>query len=264
MTATTTAPSAPAPSVPPPPGTGPTAPGAPAARPAPAGTPATSSTGPGAGTGGGAGGGTGDGTAHGAGDGVGGGANHSAETTADAPSARRSPARRALRVSAPPRPTGPAGYPEASTRPASRPRHVRVGAAGVRRARADEEDLPARPLRETAPAPLPDPTAQCCAVVRAAVEVLRGERPAAQLARWVTPQVRDQLAERARIGLAHDLRHNEEPHRPVQVRRVRLVRLGDDVAEATVVLDDDGRVRAAAVRLEARRGAWRVAVLEVG
>ena len=183
---------------------------------------------------------------------------------AGAPSADRSPARRALRVSAPPRPTGPAGYPEASTRPASRPRHVRVGAEGVRRARADEEDLPARPLRETAPAPLPDPTAQCCTVVRAAVEVLRGERPAAQLARWVTPQVRDQLAERARIGLAHDLLRNEEPHRPVQVRRVRLVRLGDDVAEATVVLDDDGRVRAAAVRLEARRGAWWVAVLEVG
>lgn len=260
MTATTTAPTAPAPSVPPSPGTGPAAPGAPAARPAPGGTPATSSTGPGAGTGGGTEGRTG----HAAGDGAGGGADRRAEATADAPSAGRSPARRALRVSAPPRPTGPAGYPEAGTRPASRPRHVRVGAEGVRRARTDEEDLSARPLRETAPAPLPDPTAQCCTVVRAAVEVLRGERPAAQLARWVTPQVRDQLAERARIGLAHDLLRNEEPHGPVQVRRVRLVRLGDDVAEATVVLDDDGRVRAAAVRLEARRGAWRVAVLEVG
>lgn len=172
--------------------------------------------------------------------------------------------RRALRVSAPPRPTGPAGYPEASTRPAPRTRRVRVGAPGVRRTPGGDEDLPARPLRETEPAPLPDPTAQCCTVVRAAVEVLRGERPAAQLARWVTPQVRDQLAERARIGLAHAPLRNEEPHRPVQVRRVRLVRLGDDVAEATVVLDDDGRVRAAAVRLEARRGAWRVAVLEVG
>jgi hypothetical protein len=172
-------------------------------------------------------------------------------------------ARPALRVSAPPRPTGPAGYPEASTRPAPRARRVRVGAPGVRRTR-DDEDTSARPLQESSPAPLPDPTAQCCTVVRAAVEVLRGERPAAQLARWVTPQVRDQLAERARIGLAHDLRQGTEHHRPVQVRRVRLVRLGEDVAEATVVLDDDGRVRAAAVRLEARRGAWRVAVLEVG
>ncbi|WP_036970450.1 Rv3235 family protein, partial [Promicromonospora kroppenstedtii] len=35
-------------------------------------------------------------------------------------------------------------------------------------------------------------------------------------------------------------------------------------AEATVILHDEGRVRAAAVRLEARRGVWRVAVLEIG
>ncbi|MGF0117701.1 Rv3235 family protein [Promicromonospora sp. Marseille-Q5078] len=174
------------------------------------------------------------------------------------------PPRHALRVSATPRPTGPAGYPEASTRPGPRVRRVRVGTPGARRPSADEEDATTRPLREATPAPLPDPTAQCCAVVRAAVEVLRGERPAGQLARWVTPQVRDQLAERARIGLAHDGLRGAEHHLPVQVRRVRLVRLGEDVAEATVVLDDDGRVRAAAVRLEARRGAWRVAVLEIG
>jgi len=172
--------------------------------------------------------------------------------------------RHALRVSATPRATGPAGYPEASTRPGPRVRRVRVGVPGVRRPADDEDGATARPLREATPAPLPDPTAQCCAVVRAAVEVLRGERPAAQLARWVTPQVRDQLAERARIGLAHGGPHRAEHNLPVQVRRVRLVRLGEDVAEATVVLDDDGRVRAAAVRLEARRGAWRVAVLEIG
>ncbi|MFE7406881.1 Rv3235 family protein [Isoptericola sp. NPDC057559] len=171
---------------------------------------------------------------------------------------------RPLRVSAPPRRDRPAGYPEASTRPGPRVRRVRVGSEGVRRPGDDDADAPRRPLREDEPAPLPDPTAQCCAVVRAAVEVLRGERPSAQLARWVTPQVRDQLAERARIGLAHDPVRHTEQHRPVQVRRVRLVRLGEDVAEATVVLDDDGRVRAAAVRLEARRGAWRVAVLEIG
>jgi hypothetical protein len=40
--------------------------------------------------------------------------------------------------------------------------------------------------------------------------------------------------------------------------------LGEDAAEATVVLDDGGHVRAAAVRLEARRGVWRVVVLEIG
>jgi hypothetical protein len=102
-------------------------------------------------------------------------------------------------------------------------------------------------------------------VVRAAVEVLRGERPAAQLARWVTPQVYDQLLSRGR--LMREAQQNRPP-RPkahaATIRRVRLVRLGAASAEATVILHDEGRVRAAAVRLEARRGVWRVAVLEIG
>lgn len=121
-----------------------------------------------------------------------------------------------------------------------------------------------RPAPEPEPA-LPDPTALVCRVVRAAVEVLRGERPAAQLARWVTPQVHDQLLERGR--LMREARRTEPPRpraHPATVRRVRTVRLGTTSAEATVILHDEGRVRAAAVRLEGRRGTWRVAVLEIG
>ncbi|WP_407317025.1 Rv3235 family protein [Isoptericola halotolerans] len=102
----------------------------------------------------------------------------------------------------------------------------------------------------------------CGSVVRAAVEVLRGERPAAHLARWVTPTVLDQLVHRARLVQSH--RGAVRAGVPVTVRRIRTVRLGDSTAEATVVLEDSGRVRAAAVRLEARRGLWRVAVLELG
>lgn len=172
------------------------------------------------------------------------------------------------RTVAGPRRPGPASYPEAARRPGVR--KVRVGGPTRRRVVDDEleDDAAARPIRAQDPAPLPDPTAQCCSVVRAAVEVLRDERPASQLARWVTPQVRDQLAERARLlRIQAGTRTgavDAPASRPVLVRRVRLVRLGEDVAEATVVLDDDGRVRAAAVRLEARRGTWRVAVLEIG
>lgn len=121
-----------------------------------------------------------------------------------------------------------------------------------------------RPAPEPAPV-LPDPTALVCRVVRAAVEVLRGERPAAQLARWVTPQVHDQLLERGRL-MREALRTQPPRPRahPATVRRVRTVRLGATSAEATVILHDEGRVRAAAVRLEGRRGTWRVAVLEIG
>lgn len=162
-----------------------------------------------------------------------------------------------LRVSAPPGSTGPARRLDAT-----RPTPVRRVRLGVQRTMpATGEELPPRPLAPQPTPALPDPTAQCCSVVRAAVEVLRGERSASQLARWVTPRVLDQLTERARLTRG---RPTAAPARPVLVRRVRLVRIGDDVAEATVVLDDDGRVRAAAVRLEARRGVWRVAVLELG
>ncbi|MCL1869345.1 MAG: Rv3235 family protein [Promicromonosporaceae bacterium] len=168
---------------------------------------------------------------------------------------------RPLRVSAAQQ--RPGRPPQAPTRP-PRVRRVRIGGPALA---VDAEDLLAdRPVPDDAPAPpaLPDPTAMCCSVVRAAVEVLRGDRPAAQLARWVTPVVLDQLTERARLlREAPASAQRVEAGRPVQVRRVRLERR-DDTAEATVVLEDSGRVRAAAVRLEARRGQWRVAVLELG
>lgn len=172
----------------------------------------------------------------------------------------RTPSRR-LRVSAVP-----------GARPPARPPQAPIRRAPVRRVRVGRDapvtPVPGRPLvDDTAagePAPQPaDPTALCCSVVRAAVEVLRGERPASQVARWVTPQVHDQLARRARL-LRKRATEDARGARPVTVRRVRTVRLGPGAAEATVVLEDSGRVRAAAARLEAHRGAWRVTVLELG
>ncbi|MFI8525674.1 Rv3235 family protein [Promicromonospora sukumoe] len=146
-------------------------------------------------------------------------------------------------------------------------RRMRIGGTPypeLQNAAAALEALSGRPAPEPDPE-LPDPTAQVCRVVRAAVEVLRGERPAAQLARWVTPQVYDQLLERGRLMReARQVRAPRPKAHPAAVRRVRMVRLGATSAEATVILHDEGRVRAAAVRLEARRGVWRVAVLEIG
>ena len=113
-----------------------------------------------------------------------------------------------------------------------------------------------------APLPLPDPTALCCAVVRAAIEVVRGERTVSQLARWVSPEIYDALARRARLVLESP--SSDPATRPVTIRRARLVRIGEGVAEGTVVVEDGDRVRAGAVRLEARRGAWRVVALEIG
>jgi hypothetical protein len=111
---------------------------------------------------------------------------------------------------------------------------------------------------------LPDPTAVCAAVTRAAVEVLRGQRPVAQLARWVTPAVLGQLTERARLlTAAGERKENPGVSFPARIRRVR-VDYHDSAVEASVVIDDNGRCRAAALRVEEYRGQWRVVVLELG
>lgn len=193
-----------------------------------------------------------------------------AQRTTATPPAPRTPAPPLRTTGATPparRPAVPRVGPVTGPGIGRRLRRMRIGGtpyAELQNAAAALEAVSGRPAPEPDPT-LPDPTAQVCRVVRAAVEVLRGERPAAQLARWVTPQVYDQLLERGR--LMREARQNRPP-RPkahaATVRRVRLVRLGAASAEATVILHDEGRVRAAAVRLEARRGVWRVAVLEIG
>lgn len=187
---------------------------------------------------------------------------------AEAPAAKASaPPLRTTSAARPRRPVTPQVGPVTGPGIGRRLRRMRIGGTPypeLQNAAAALEAVSGRPAPEPDP-DLPDPTAQVCRVVRAAVEVLRGERPAAQLARWVTPQVYDQLLERGRL-----MREAQQsrPPRPkahaATVRRVRMVRLGATSAEATVILHDEGRVRAAAVRLEGRRGVWRVAVLEIG
>lgn len=187
--------------------------------------------------------------------------------TPTAPSASKAPNAQKAPNAPTKRPATPRIGPVTGPGIGRRLRRMRIGGTPyleLQNAAAALEAVGGRPTPEPDPA-LPDPTAQVCRVVRAAVEVLRGERPAAQLARWVTPQVYDQLLERGR--LMREVRQSRAP-RPkahaATVRRVRMVRLGTSSAEATVILHDEGRVRAAAVRLEARRGVWRVAVLEIG
>lgn len=111
-------------------------------------------------------------------------------------------------------------------------------------------------------APMPDPTPVCCALALAATEALRGTRSVAQLARWVSPQVFEQLAGRAALTV-RVLGRTTASRRP-EVLRVRVCRLGEHIAEAAVVVDDGTRVRAVALRLEMWRGAWRAVAFEIG
>jgi hypothetical protein len=125
--------------------------------------------------------------------------------------------------------------------------------------------LHARPHYESFPAerdeegPGSDPTSMCCSVVRAAAEVLAGMRPIQHLSRWVVPHVLGQIGQHARLIA----RSNQQgkTRRPVHVRRVRVDQRGP-LAEAAVILEDQGRTRAATVRMEAWQGKWRVTDLD--
>ncbi len=108
-------------------------------------------------------------------------------------------------------------------------------------------------------AEVPDPMPACCALAQAAVEVIRGARPLAQLVRWLTPGVYDAVGRRAALGTGVS-----QTGIRTTIRRVRLCRFGTDAVEATVVVDDGPRVRAVALRMELRRGAWRGVALEIG
>lgn len=114
--------------------------------------------------------------------------------------------------------------------------------------------------------PLGDPTALCCAVAHAAMESLRGIRPLAQLVRSVSPEVFDALHTRCQVTAQARTRPGQpEPSQSrSRVRRARVVRIAPGIAEATVIVDDVDRVRAAAVRVEEHRGRWWVVVLEIG
>jgi hypothetical protein len=106
----------------------------------------------------------------------------------------------------------------------------------------------------------PDPGVVVRRLATAAVEVIAGNRPAAQLARWLAPGVLDALRERAGLSRHTALRHCRTP----TCRSVHVCLVTGRVVEATAVVDDGRRVRAIAVRLETHRGAWRATALEVG
>lgn len=117
--------------------------------------------------------------------------------------------------------------------------------------------IAARRMAETSAPDLPDPGSLCGAVVIAAIEALRNARPLAQLARWVSPAVYESLSGATCATL-------DGRPRTVTLREPRVCRISRTVAEGTVVVRDGERVRAAAVRFEVHRGAWRATALQIG
>lgn len=112
-------------------------------------------------------------------------------------------------------------------------------------------------------------TALTRAVAVAALEVMAGTRPAAQLLRWTTPEIVDKL--RRRSGVLQQRRLLEPPQAPVhathrhsEVLRQRVCHVTEGVYEVALVIRDDARTRALVIRAERPELAWRVTVLEIG
>ena len=117
--------------------------------------------------------------------------------------------------------------------------------------------VPAEPpepprLRLVAPHPEstpPHPGPWVARLAPALIEVLAGERPAAQLARWVTRDLRRDLTLRHEAARRHPAGQGRvAPHR--RTSAVRLCPVADGVVEAAAVVVGGPRARAVALRLE--------------
>lgn len=132
---------------------------------------------------------------------------------------------------------------------------------------------PNDPIRLERADQLPNPTRTACSIVNAAIEACNGTRPLHQLLGWVSPEVYEALSARAQVLTQREQPRNSHrtPDRLTalgrttnRIIRARVIRISHLAAEATVIIDDGNRVRAAALRLEEHRGRWQVTVLEIG
>ena len=109
---------------------------------------------------------------------------------------------------------------------------------------------------------LPPATDWAATLVRAAVEILMGQRPAAQLTRYLEADLWTALNRRALLGV--HVQGAPAMPAPVHIRRVHGCQVATTTWECSVVVHDGERVRAGAVRLELKRGRWRATALRIG
>ncbi|MBF4993677.1 hypothetical protein ITX31_06090 [Arthrobacter gandavensis] len=127
-----------------------------------------------------------------------------------------------------------------------------------------EETMPAaQPAANWSSSPETDARIEAISrsVTMGALEVLAGVRPLQQLARWLDFEEFERLQLRTNLVRG---RGQDRLHRNVRILRVRLCPVREGVYEAAVAAAETNRVRAVALRLEQRRGLWKVTALEIG
>jgi len=129
---------------------------------------------------------------------------------------------------------------------------------------------PARPYLVTAttdhtvdaPADLPNPAQWAAHMARALVETSFGERPSAQLMRWVSHEALTALHHREAAARRHP--SHGATSRLRQVRGVRTCPVAPGIVEASAVVVGPQRAHAVAMRLEARGTRWVVTEVQIG
>lgn len=111
----------------------------------------------------------------------------------------------------------------------------------------------------TPTADLPDPQRWAGQIAMSVAQVCVGARPAPQVARHLSPAIYESVLRRH----SRAVRRGTGTRRPMRVRRVLVDHTRDGVVEAAVVLDDGGRIRPIALRLDGEDGRWIVTALEM-
>lgn len=103
---------------------------------------------------------------------------------------------------------------------------------------------------------LPAPQGRAVVLVRAILEAIAGERPVAQLTRWVSDDVYADIESTVCPGTPRTW--------AATVRRVIVTEPADGVAEVCAVIQRGLRSTAVALRLEGLDGRWVVTALQLG
>lgn len=109
--------------------------------------------------------------------------------------------------------------------------------------------------------PLPHRTIGKLAVV--AYEVIDGSRHVSQLGSWFTVSAASRLREYRALTVERRSLYRDYRRAVPTVHRVHVTSPAPGVVEASVTLNTPGRTKVAALRLEAPRGKWRAASVDV-
>jgi len=129
-----------------------------------------------------------------------------------------------------------------------------------------EPPVPAdlRVVGQTPADDLPDPGRWVAQLARAIAEVSVGERPPAQLTRWVSRGELAKLSLRASYVARHPAaRAQRGVARQRTVRSVRVCPVAPGIVETSAVLVGTDRAKAIAIRLEAVSGRWLATAIEM-